>query len=170
MSGNYQRMNHLVHNAVRRDLDRIGQVAQEPLALAQREALARRVVWLVGLLHHHHESEDEAIWPVAIRKSPQLRALVDEMTGEHAAMAAAADELRDAATGYAAEGSENSRKGLLQALERMRAVCLPHLDHEETVAVPQLVEVFDDREWATVDKRFRKGVGLNDLGWIAMWL
>jgi hypothetical protein len=47
---------------------------------------------------------------------------------------------------------------------------LPHLEHEETVAVPELVRIFDDQDWAQIDKRFRQGVSLRDLGWIAMWL
>ena len=170
VGGNYEGMNQLVHAGIRRDVDRIGQVAHQPLIPERREALARRVGWLVEFLHHHHTSEDEAIWPRAIRKRPELGRLVEAMEAEHRAMAAAADGLRDAADSYAADGSEPKRQALVDALEGMRNTCLPHLEHEETVAVPQLVQILDDEDWAQVDKRFHQGLGLKDLGWIAMWL
>jgi hemerythrin-like domain-containing protein len=170
VGGSYEGMNRLVHSRIRRDLDRIGLVAQQPLGHERREALARRVGWLVEFLHHHHVSEDEAIWPLAVRKQPQLGELLEAMESEHRAMAAAADNLREAATAYARDGSETKRQSLIDALAGMRAACLPHLEHEESVAVPELVQVLDDRDWAQVDKRFRQGVRLKDLGWIAMWL
>lgn len=170
MSGNYEGMNRLVHAGLRRDVNRMGQVAQQPLPLERREALARRVGWLVEFLHHHHTSEDEAIWPLAIHKRPELTALVEEMEAEHRAMSAAADRLRDAAAAYAADGSETNRQALVDAVEGLRISCLPHLEHEETVVVPHLVQILDDQEWSQVDKRFRQGIGLKDLGWIAMWL
>lgn len=61
-------------------------------------------------LHHHHTSEDEAIWPLTIRKRPELGRLIETMEAEHRAMAAAADGLRDAADSYAADGSETKRQ------------------------------------------------------------
>ena len=104
-------------------------------------------------LHHHHTSEDEAIWPLAMRKQPELGALLEAMEAEHRAMAAATDGLRDAAAAYAEDGSETNRQALLDALESTRNTCLPHLEHEEAVAVPQLVQILDDQNWAQVDKR-----------------
>ncbi|HVL84951.1 MAG TPA: hemerythrin domain-containing protein [Egibacteraceae bacterium] len=170
VGGNYVQMNELVHAGLRRDLDRIGQVARQPLTAERREALARRVSWLVEFLHHHHASEEEAIWPLAVRKRPQLGGLMEAMEAEHGALAAAADGLHEAAAAYAGDGSESKRQALVAALDRMRITCLPHLEHEEAAAVPQLVQTLDDREWAKVDKRFRRGLGPKDLGWIAMWL
>lgn len=170
VGGNYEQMNELVHAGLRRDLDRIGQVAHQPLTPERRQALARRVGWLVELLHHHHTSEDEAIWPLAARKRPELARLVEAMETEHHALGDAADGLREAAAAYARDGSESTRQALVDALDRMRTTCLAHLEHEETAAVPQLVQTLDDREWAQVDKRFRRGMSLKDLGWIAMWL
>jgi hemerythrin-like domain-containing protein len=170
MTGNYERMNRMVHAGLRRDVARMELVAQQPLAPERRAALARRIGWLVDFLHHHHTSEDEAIWPVAMRKQPQLSGLIEAMEAEHGAMAAAAHRLRDAAEAHARDGSESSRHALVDAVEALRNTCLPHLEHEETIAVPQLVQALDDRDWAQVDKRFRRGVGVKDLGWIAMWL
>lgn len=170
MSGNYERMNDLVHAGIRRDLTRLEQVIREPLSVQRRQALATRVGWLVGLLHHHHASEEEAIWPLAVRKQPQLVELVAAMEKEHHALATAADELRSAAATFAFDGSQSQRQALADALRRMQGACLPHLEHEETVAVPQLMETLDEREWALVDKRFRRGVSPKQLGWIAMWL
>jgi hemerythrin-like domain-containing protein len=170
MSGGYEQMNRLIHAGLRRDLNRMGHVLQEPLSHERREALGRRIAWLVEFLHHHHRGEEEAIWPRALHKRPELGVLVQEMEVEHDALSAAADGLRDAAAAYAEDGSESTRLALIDAVEAMRHACLPHLEHEESVAVPQLVQILDDREWAQVDKDFRRNVSLKDLGWIAMWV
>lgn len=170
MGGTYERMNGLIHGALRRDLDRLGQVAPRDLGVEQRQALSRRVAFVVRLLHDHHTGEEEGIWSIAVRKSAELRALAAEMEAEHDALEAAADELRDAAASYAATGAPDHRDRLVRAVDGMRAACLPHLEHEERVAVPLLVQALDDREWDRAEKRFKKGVSVPYFGWILAWL
>lgn len=170
MSGNYEQMNLLIHAGLRRDLGRIGQVARQPLTPERRAAVSRRTTWLVWLLHLHHTGEDQAIWPRAVRKRPALGALLRDMDAEHHAIDEAADRLTTAAARFADDPAESHRQSLVEAHERLSAVCLRHLDHEESEAVPLLMETLDDREWAQVDKDFRRGARLRDVGWIAMWL
>lgn len=169
--GDYARINELIHDSLRRDLERLRHTASEPVpGRERREAVARRVDWLVDFLHLHHAGEDEAIWPRALRKQPGLASLAQEMDAEHEALESAASRLRQAAAVYAAEGSPASRSTLAGAVDEVRAACLPHLEHEERVAVPQLVEVLDKADWVAVDKYYRKGVRLRQLGSITAWL
>ena len=57
------RLMGIVHNALRRDLDRARAAISEPPFPAddQRTAIAAHLGWMMGFLHRHHETEDT--WP-----------------------------------------------------------------------------------------------------------
>jgi hemerythrin-like domain-containing protein len=168
--GSYEFINPVVHAAVRRDVTRLTQVVQQPMNRRQRAALARRVAWMVDGLHVHHEGEDHAIWPRAVSKRPELAGLLAEMEAEHERLSTAADAMVASAAAYATDGSEPARAGLAEAVERFADVALAHLQHEETATVPLLLDLFDEDEWAQIDKEFKTGVTPRQLGWLAMWL
>ena len=167
----HNEMNAIIHHGLRRDLDRLEAVLAHPVPQAQREAVCDHVRWMLDQLHHHHVGEDEGVWPRTLDKRPDLQSLVDEMEAEHEALAAASDGLRHAAEGFRAEGSEAAREAVAAAVTRMRQATLPHLDHEEQVAMPLVLETLDDDDWDYLEKNhFRKGVSLPDAAVMFMWL
>lgn len=171
MSGSYERMNVIIHQGLRRDLERIERAARRPDPSAeQRLALARRTAWLMGLLHFHHTREETAIWPLAVAKRPSVQTIVAAMEPQHADVAEAGDQLAAAAAAYGESGTREHRDDLLAALDRMRRASLPHLEYEETVAVPELVDILDDQDWKQVNKAFYQGVRPSYLGWIVPWV
>ncbi len=53
----------------------------------------------------------------------------------------------------------------------MQEVTLPHLDHEEQVAMPLVLETLDDDDWAYLEKNhFREGISLSAGAVLFMWL
>jgi hemerythrin-like domain-containing protein len=163
-------MNAVIHRALRRDLDRLEVVSRSSMDDAQRAAVCRHVTWMLDFLHHHHTGEDEGVWPRLLDKRPDLAALVDRMSAEHAALAAGSTQLRAASDAFAADGSEAGRARLHDAVVEMQAVTIPHLDHEEREVVPLLVETFDAGDWAYLSKNhFRKGLSFADSGLSLMW-
>ncbi|MEZ5116196.1 MAG: hemerythrin domain-containing protein [Candidatus Nanopelagicales bacterium] len=163
-------MNTVIHDGLRRDLERMRQVLSGPVPDDQRVALCRFTPWLLAELHHHHIGEDEGIWPRVLAKAPDLQVLADQMESEHEVLAAAADRLRAAAAAYGEDGSDEKRAAMLAAVVAMQEATLPHLEHEETAAMPVVVEVLDDDDWAWLDKNyFRKGRSLADLGQVGTW-
>jgi hemerythrin-like domain-containing protein len=167
----HQDMNAIIHHGLRRDLDRLARVLERPISDDQREALCRHVSWMLDYLHHHHVGEDEGVWPRTLAKRPDLQPMVDEMEAEHEALAAASDGLRAAAAEYARDGSDAQRRALAAAVAHMQEATLPHLDHEEQVAMPLVLETLDDEDWAYLEKNhFRKGISLGNAAVMFMWL
>ena len=80
-------MNQIIHAAVRRDVARTEQALR---ALPDGDAARARqiqVAWrnLVRELTHHHEAEDELLWPFLQSRGVEL-SLLEEMEAEHVAM------------------------------------------------------------------------------------
>ncbi len=163
-------MNAVIHSALRRDLERLETVTRTGMPDAQRAALCRHVGWVLDFLHHHHVGEDEGVWPRLLAKRPDLAPVVDQMTTEHEALAAASDQLRAAADAYAADGSPEARARLHEATVEMQAATLPHLDHEEREVIPLAAEALDSEDWAYLSKNhFRKGLSFSDSATSLMW-
>jgi hemerythrin-like domain-containing protein len=167
----HNEMNTIIHHGLRRDLSRLAQVLQQPVGDAQRQGVARHTEWMLDTLHHHHTGEDEGVWPRTLAKRPDLQPLVDQMEAEHAALSAASDELRAAAEAFGRDGSEATREAFAAAVQHMQETTLPHLEHEEQVAMPLVLATLDDADWAYLEKHhFRAGMSLSDEGKMLMWL
>ncbi|MDH4363276.1 MAG: hemerythrin domain-containing protein, partial [Acidimicrobiia bacterium] len=66
-------MMRIVHDALRRDLERVRIVldADPPPAARQRAAIARHLRWMLAFLDAHHRSEDEGLYPVVRQRAPE---------------------------------------------------------------------------------------------------
>jgi hypothetical protein len=58
--------------------------------------------WLTAFVHHHHQSEDELLWPVLRERFPEAVADLDRLTKEHEALDEELDNLARAADDIAA--------------------------------------------------------------------
>ncbi|WP_119726455.1 hemerythrin domain-containing protein [Thermomonospora amylolytica] len=133
-----------VHDAFRRELDRLARAAERPGD--PRRVLRTAAGWEMfkAFLHVHHTSEDDALWPVTRRVlagRPDDLALLDAMEAEHAdidPLLAAVDATladRDAAPDRLGELIDALSTGLKK-----------HLRHEEDEAVPLLEAVLTDEQ------------------------
>ena len=100
MPNPHDELNAIIHDALRRDLDRLQMVAEQPQPPQRRTAVREHGTWILDVLHHHHVGEDEGVWPRVLAKRPDLQPLVDEMETEHAALASASDTLRSTLFDY----------------------------------------------------------------------
>ena len=144
MPNPHDELNAIIHDALRRDLDRLQMVAEQPQPPQRRTAVREHGTWILDVLHHHHVGEDEGVWPRVLAKRPDLQPLVDEMETEHAALASASDTLRSTLFDYGEGRSDESV--LKQAVEQMRAATLPHLDHEEQELMPIVLRTLDEAD------------------------
>ena len=119
---------YAMHDALRRELGRLAEVADRDEAKARR-VLVEAPGWELfkTALHVHHTAEDEALWPVmrdALADRPDGLALMDAMEAEHAAIDPV---IADIDAGAAPLG------GLVYALADGLTA---HLRHEEEDALP----------------------------------
>lgn len=139
-------MMYVMHDAFRRDLDRIARVTartdDDP-----KHVLRTAVGWEMfkSYLHAHHTSEDELLWPPLRGSLPEdshATALFDAMEEEHAAI----DPLIAALD--AALADRDSGPGRLGELADALATALrAHLDHEEKEGLPLIDARVTAAQW-----------------------
>ncbi len=163
-------MMRIVHDALRRDLERIRIVVETdpPPDGRQRSAVARHLRWLTAFLDAHHRSEDEGLYPVVRQRAPEAGDLLDAMARDHEAVAAAVARLDRAADAY---GSGGETAPLVAALGELTAILLPHLHREETEAMPVASAVVTNAEWSAIEQRHNlDGKSPAQLGREGHWL
>jgi hemerythrin-like domain-containing protein len=149
-------MNRVIHHAVRRDLGRL----ESALAAVTDgdSARARQLEQAYANLHveltHHHEGEDEFVFPFLARAgvAPDLLTAMDE---EHHAMADALTRTQAAMAAYAASGSAGEAEAARASCARAQVVIDRHLSHEEAELEPLLGPYLQTKQWKTVEKRLR---------------
>jgi DUF438 domain-containing protein len=150
-------MNRVIHHAVRRDLGRL----ESALAAARDgdSARARQLQQAYANLHleltHHHEGEDEFVFPYLARAgaAPELLTAMDD---EHHAMAEALAHTRTAMATYASSGSAGDAEAARASVAHTQGVIDRHLSHEEAELEPLLGPYLETKEWKkTVEKRLR---------------
>ncbi|WP_432175231.1 hemerythrin domain-containing protein [Streptomyces sp. Tue6028] len=129
-------------------------------------ALAQLRDFLVVNLRHHHESEDENLWPRIVTAAPDTALALDELSGEHERLDEALDRLaavavsdggaddrpgESAGSGAGRVGGSTGdavRDALHQAAVAVRDTVHGHLTHEEPILFPALRDHISPAEWA----------------------
>ncbi|WP_436777371.1 hemerythrin domain-containing protein [Yinghuangia sp. YIM S09857] len=155
-------MMYAVHDAVRRDADRMTQDAR-PAALTAGWPPFKQY------LTAHHAAEDASLWPVlrlrtaASDDARRTAALLDAMTAEHGDLDSAMAVVDNA---LAAGDHSTAHRAVRDLAPLVRA----HLDHEERDVLPLLGEVLTEKEWAAFGKEQREGLGPGGPGDFLPWL
>ncbi len=168
---------YMAHHAFRRDLVRFAAAArQTPVEEADVwRALAVRWEQFSGILHHHHTTEDDVLWPqlldvVDATGDTEGRATLEAMEAEHELI----DPLLAAcAAGFAAMAQAPdaaTRDRLADIAESASDTLSEHMRHEETDALPLVQELLSAEGWARVEKAAGSGKGATDLMFLVPWV
>ncbi|WP_392757140.1 hemerythrin domain-containing protein [Streptomyces sp. LN590] len=117
-------------------------------------ALAQLRDFLVVNLRHHHETEDDDLWPRIVAAAPAAAHELDALTEEHERLDAALDRLAATNLGHG-EGatSEGIRAALHDAAVAVRDTVHDHLTHEEPILFPALRDHVSPAEWKDFAQR-----------------
>jgi hypothetical protein len=150
-------MNRVIHNAVRRDLGRLATAlgSARDSDVGRARDLQRAYDNLHTQLTHHHEAEDAHVFP-ALRQLGVDPVLIDEMDGEHEAMAAALGSTAGLMQRYAVTGSAADAAAARSSVEQTRHVVEDHLTHEEAQLEPLMRPHVESEEWKQAEKALRK--------------
>jgi hypothetical protein len=150
-------MNKAIHGAFRRDLTRFKTALSSfsPGDVERGNQLAAAWSNFDDQLTRHHTGEDEIAWPAltAVGVSPSLLATLDT---EHDAMAAAIVEVRAAVPALQRSASIDDVTTARAAFERLEAVTVTHLVHEEAELEPVYLEKKDTPEIKAMGRAFGK--------------
>lgn len=170
-------MMYLIHDALRRDLDRLedglhrlAATSAGPSRRALIAALQRTWSDFEHYLHEHHRTEDEQLWPMLRKACPLTGELLDEFEGERAALgpliSASRNAIEQALTSYPTFEDATRAADIVGAL---RGEVRANLKHEEEAAVPYIEEHLGVM-WAAFEERQRRGSGRSGLVRFLPWL
>ena len=166
-----------MHYAFRRDLaDFVAAVRGTPVG-EQRvwTALQDRWARFFEVLHHHHEAEDEHIWPVTRTRATTLGrhedvAVLDSMEADHELIDPALQACTDAFAAMVAHPCADHRNALDVEVTEVRELLVTHLAREESEAIPLIQELMTPEEWDASEKAIAKEYGLRIIPFAVAWV
>jgi hypothetical protein len=149
-------MNQIIHAAVRRDVARTEHALRTMRDGDAARARQLRVAWrnLVRELTHHHEAEDEILWPFLLGRGVDGD-LLKEMEAEHAAMKKALASASDAIDTVVATPTTATAMAAADTVAAASTVIVGHLDHEERDVEAPMGDLEDDPEFKALAKKLR---------------
>jgi hemerythrin-like domain-containing protein len=103
--------------------------------------------FLIGMLHTHHEGEDELLYPKLIERVPDQASMTKEVEHEHELIRKALDAASAACTTWRGQPSTETGAALAAALDELNSVARRHLDAEEHKIVPLAAVTLTQQEW-----------------------
>ena len=146
----------VVHTAFRRELGAAPGLVRgvAPGDRGRAQVVGDHVQLLLDLLHHHHVSEDELLWPKLLARLPEdLAPTVLLMEGQHELIAAELEAAAAVLPAWRAEAGGADRDELAATLERMHPLLVEHLAAEEEQVLPLAARALTQAEWDELGER-----------------
>jgi hemerythrin-like domain-containing protein len=150
----------IIHETFRRSYaESAALVRANPTPSAQRVAfLADHISFGLEMLHHHHESEDELLYPLLVERAPDHAEETERIDAEHEEIALALGSAQEACRAWRTSPSAETGEALASALEAVNEITQPHLDHEEQVVVPLAAQHLTQAEWEAIGEHSRSNI------------
>lgn len=117
-------------------------------------SLAQLRDFLVANLRHHHETEDEDLWPQILAADPAAAHALDSLSHEHERLDAALDALDAVDMTEGDSGAQDEARDALRAAAReVRDLVHDHLAHEEPFLLPALRDHIGAAAWEGFSQR-----------------
>ena len=141
-----------VHEAFRRGLhDAPGQLAAAHDGDTERASrLADYLGELLWLLHVHHGSEDELLYPLLCERAAEHQELFSRMDAQHVAVTSSLEAAQHAAKRFGETGSAADGRALAEACESLLETLDVHLSQEEDEVLPIAARVVSPAEWGAL--------------------
>ena len=93
--------------------------------------LADHIDFALAALHHHHEGEDELLYPKLIERVPEQAPMTEQVEHEHLTIKTALDAASAACTAWHERPFAKTGEALAAMLEALNTVAQRHLDDDE---------------------------------------
>ncbi|MCK2214537.1 hemerythrin domain-containing protein [Actinomadura sp. ATCC 31491] len=148
------------HRAMRGDTRRLARLmdgvaaGDERADAARLKAVATFTRKLCAGIHHHHQAEDNVLWPVIVR-SAGAEVDLSDLTDDHAQL----DPLLEEITACAARLGRDpaAAKRLAQGLGALADLLDEHIEEEERLLFPIIEKYVSEEDWKAVENEVRKG-------------
>lgn len=120
--------------------------------------LAEHLTDIVGSLHHHHQAEDDLIWPLLLERATLHLDLVHRMEAQHAALGDTLDRIEKLTPQWQRTANPVEGRELAAAVREASAILQEHMGEEEAQILPVIAEHLSVEEWGKVGERGAKSI------------
>jgi len=167
-----------VHGGLRREFRLFPSLLVEASAAGDAgrvAALTDHWALITGILHRHHDGEDELLWPVLVGRSPAVADVVPLMQEQHEAMIAAMADADVVVTGWsgndqAALEDQAALAAAIAPLTLLAEAVATHFDAEEANILPLVQALMSREEWDALGVHGRAATPLDKLPIVACML
>jgi hemerythrin-like domain-containing protein len=144
----------IIHETFRRAYEEAAQLvrANPTPSPARVTFLADHIDFGLTMLHHHHEGEDEILYPLLVERVPDHATRTEQIDEEHQAVKGTIDAAQTACARWRTAPSAVTGEALATSLDAVNAALLPHLDNEEREVVPLAAVTVSQKEWDSLAK------------------
>lgn len=145
------------HNSFRRHLGALpGLIREVPDGDRQRAGiLVEFLDELTRALHHHHEAEDELMWPLLLERAPMDSAMILRMEDQHECIGELYQRASGLAVNFVSAADPVCREELAGTVAELVEVLGVHLHEEEVEILPLVERVMTVPEWEAIGERAR---------------
>jgi hemerythrin-like domain-containing protein len=145
----------LVHRVFRRELRllplMVRSVPDGNIAAAGRVGQHARE--MIDVLHHHHQHEDDLLWPRLLQRAPVDAALVTRMQAQHGAIAEILRRVDQVLPAWQQTAGASDAESLASAISELHTRLEEHLDDEERHILPIVGRAITPAEWDELGQR-----------------
>ena len=145
----------VVHRMFRREY-RLAPVLVRGVAAGDRTraaVVAAHLSELTVMLHHHHQGEDDLVWPRLHARTPVSAELVHRMESQHGQVGGLLRQMDELLPSWAAEPGPAQRESLAETLDALAPALEEHLDEEEREILPLIEQHLTATEWNELGER-----------------
>ncbi|WP_432968167.1 hemerythrin domain-containing protein [Dactylosporangium sp. CA-233914] len=151
------------HRSMRGDTRRFAEVTRAiadgsvPGTPGRAKAIQRYLTSLCDGIHHHHQAEDDVLWPI-LHATAGAEVDLAELTDDHAQLDPILDRIRAESAALAATpGDRAAAANLSDTLATLRDLLDEHIDDEERTVFPVIRRYVSGEQWQHVEEAVRKG-------------
>ena len=148
----------LLHRCMRHELRLAPGAVRRAVDGDAATLVADHLDFLVAFVRHHHEIEDEFLWPVLrTRLDDDQYRIVDLMESQHESMSALLDSIASSTTAWRQAPGATRRDATAALLDELYPLVVEHLDAEEQRLLPIAQQSMNAAEWDRIgDEGFRR--------------
>ncbi|MGC4864800.1 hemerythrin domain-containing protein [Micromonospora sp. DT53] len=152
---------YAVHRVFRREFTNLPELIEAVADGDTRRAavVADHLEFLVTFLHHHHQGEDELVWPrLLTRGTPEISPLVHTMESQHHALEGTLKQLAAAAGQWRTTATAASRDAVVGCARYLLTVLFEHLQLEEDQVLRLIDTYLTAAEWNQASEHTMKAL------------
>ena len=145
----------VVHRVFRREFALLPRMvrAVAPGDREQATVVTTHAREMTAMLHHHHTSEDELVWPRLRTRATLDPQLVERMETQHEVIGALLDEVDPVLGRFALAADPQEGARLATLFEKVSKALDEHLQEEETEILPVVAHTLTVAEWEELAQR-----------------